>query len=496
MTRRLPALVLLPAVLATAAALAPGSFAHARTPAPGFAPAPPPFVAAVRDTEHVARPSLCDDTSTSSPFPWPTRYPWPIAPFHEQHAIRGYFGDPRTVFRDETDPQLGAFSFHNGVDIVADEGTPVYPVVDGTVTEVRVNEVVVASDDGRRIFQYWHISPGATVGEKVVAQHDVLGWVQAPARHVHLTEIDDGVVQNPLQPGHLTPYRDATTPAVDSLYLRSADGKNLRPRALTGPIELVTRALDMPALPVPEPWAGLPVSPARVGFEVTTPDGREVLPPMTPVDFAETEPGNRSFFDKYAPGTFQNVPAVGKHLYHELPGEYLYRLTPALLDTSELVPGPYVVTVTAEDTCGNAGTLSEPIDVLTQPSPAGRLRAHPAVWPRHVKEAWTVEIASIETREGFGAAREAARLAAAAGVTDVGVLDGSHFVGPRRDTFLVFSGVYFSPDDAGAALERVQDVYPHAFVREVKERVRKKKPKPVRPAEPRRGSAGRRPLAR
>jgi len=31
-------------------------------------------------------------------------YPWPVAPFHRQHAIRGYFGDPRTVI----------FSAHDG----------------------------------------------------------------------------------------------------------------------------------------------------------------------------------------------------------------------------------------------------------------------------------------------------------------------------------------------------------------------------------------------
>lgn len=99
-------------------------------------------------SDRIAEPSLCAGTATSSPYPWPTEYPWPIAPFHEQHPIRGYFGDPRTVFRDDTDPELGAFAFHNGVDIVAPEGTPVYPVVTGEVTQVRVNEVVVASEAG------------------------------------------------------------------------------------------------------------------------------------------------------------------------------------------------------------------------------------------------------------------------------------------------------------------------------------------------------------
>jgi len=351
---------------------------------------------------------------------------------------------------------------------------------------VRVNEAVVASDGGRRIFQYWHIAPDVFPGQTVVAQRDVLGFVTAPAKHVHLTEIVDGVVQNPLQPAHMTPYHDDTVPTVGGLYLRSVTGAELSPHAVTGTISLVARAEDMPALPVPAPWDGLPVSPARVGFELTTPDGREVLPPQTPVDFAETEPGNRTFFDIYAPGTFQNVPAVGKHLFRDAAGEYLYELTPDRLDTAALLPGLYVVTVTAEDTCGNIGTLSETIDVKPQADGAAareslsdRLTTHPEAWPRHLRRAWTIVIASIGSRQGLDTAREAARLAAAAGVKDVGLRVSSRYRGLHRGSFVVFSGVYFSPDDAEAALGRAQDLYPRAFVREVTARI-KPKPKPKR----------------
>jgi hypothetical protein len=27
-------------------------------------------------------------------------YPWPVKPFDKQHPIRGFFGDPRTVFQN------------------------------------------------------------------------------------------------------------------------------------------------------------------------------------------------------------------------------------------------------------------------------------------------------------------------------------------------------------------------------------------------------------
>ena len=252
-------------------------------------------------------------------------------------------------------------------------------MIDGVVTDVRVDEVVVASEDGRRIFQYWHIAPVVDVGQKVEAERTVLGYVTAPAKHVHLTEIVDGVVQNPLQPWHLTPYRDDTVPSVDDLYLRAEDGRELSPGAVSGTIDLVARAQDLPALPIPAPWTDLPVGPALVGFELTTPAGREVLPPQTPTDFARTEPGNGAFFRVYAPGTSQNDPAVGKEFFHGTAGVYLYELTPHGLDTATLRPGRYVVTVTAGDTCGNTGTLSEPIDVVAQT--AHGARAHPAAWP-------------------------------------------------------------------------------------------------------------------
>jgi len=464
MSRRRPLLLAVPAVLAGAAALAPAGHAHARTPAqPRFAPAAPP-AAAVHRTFSIARPTLCGPIA-GSPYPWDTEYPWPVEPFHEQHPIRGYFGDPRTVFRESTDAQLGAFSFHNGVDIVAAVDTPVYPVVDGVVTQVRVNEAVVSSSGGRHIFQYWHIAPVVSVGQSVEAEHTVLGYVTAPERHVHLTEIVDGRVVNPLQPGHLTPYLDSTPPLVDSLYLRGEGGKELRPDAVTGTVVFVARALDTPAMPVPEPWTDLPVSPARVGFELTTLAGREVLPEETVANFASTEPPNRKFFDVYAVGTFQNDPAVGKHFYRGAAGDYLYELTPDGLDTDALLPGPYVVRVFAEDTCGNTGTLDEVIDVLAQRrhTTAGSRLAR---WP-HVPNGWTVVIGSISRREGIGAARETARLALGAGADRVGIETSSR-------SYLVFSGVYASHEEALSALARLSSLYPRAFVHEVVARGRKR----------------------
>src|SRR3977135_4525787 len=62
-------------------------------------------------------------------------YSWPFRPFNTQHPIRGMFGDPRTVYEDAVLAAFdssGFFSFRQGVDISAPDGTPVCPFVSGT----------------------------------------------------------------------------------------------------------------------------------------------------------------------------------------------------------------------------------------------------------------------------------------------------------------------------------------------------------------------------
>ena len=62
-------------------------------------------------------------------------FPWPLKPFHRQHPIGGNFGDPRMTFlltlgQDGLEGP-GVFTFHNGIDIHAAPGTPVFPIASG-----------------------------------------------------------------------------------------------------------------------------------------------------------------------------------------------------------------------------------------------------------------------------------------------------------------------------------------------------------------------------
>jgi murein DD-endopeptidase MepM/ murein hydrolase activator NlpD len=285
-------------------------------------------------------------------------YPWPLIPFNKQHPVRGYFGDPRTVF---SSPGEGAFSFHNGIDISAWPGNHVFPVVSGVVAKVSGDRVIVRADDSRR-FQYLHIAPSVQAGERVIASQTMLGTVHGTWNHVHLSELRGNCAVNPLARGHLTPYRDTTRPTVEAILFQTASRRPLSPKNLTGKVRIVADAYDTPALPNPYPWAKVPVAPAKITWRLTTAAGR-VVAKNTSVDFRFGEPPRQDFCAVYAPATEQNFAAVDGTFHWGKPGRYLYDLTPHLIDTTRLPPGSYRVTVKAADTRGNKGVRTQVVEI-------------------------------------------------------------------------------------------------------------------------------------
>src|SRR5438552_17844534 len=75
-------------------------------------------------------------------------YSWPIRPFYQPHAVRGYFADPRLSGSER--------GFHFGVDISAPDGTPVYAIVAGRAV-VRTMSVSVFPRAGAPHLSYWHV---------------------------------------------------------------------------------------------------------------------------------------------------------------------------------------------------------------------------------------------------------------------------------------------------------------------------------------------------
>ena len=62
-------------------------------------------------------------------------YGWPVKPFHRQHPVRAFFGDPRIGGRSH--------SFHFGVDVSCPDGTPVYSTYLGGSYVDMANDVAV-----------------------------------------------------------------------------------------------------------------------------------------------------------------------------------------------------------------------------------------------------------------------------------------------------------------------------------------------------------------
>jgi murein DD-endopeptidase MepM/ murein hydrolase activator NlpD len=202
-------------------------------------------------------------------------YGWPVKPFDRQHPVRGNIGDPRTIFtgpptRRGLFTSNGAFSFHQGIDISAADGTPVYPVRSGVIRIVTPDWVEVDSGNGSA-FQYWHIRPQVRPGQAVTTRETVLGSILSHSEHVHLTQLENGHAVNPLAPGNIGPYTDSTVPRVNGVKFRVGEsGPELLPEYLHGRVEVAIDASDMPSMPVPGLWNGLPVSPARLTYRIHT----------------------------------------------------------------------------------------------------------------------------------------------------------------------------------------------------------------------------------
>jgi len=262
----------------------------------------------------------------------------------------------------------GLFSFHDGVDISARLGAPVYPVVSGRARVLTAEEVSIRTTDGRR-FQYVHIRVTVRSGSFARAGKTVLGYIQRPWKHVHLTEIDPirigFQVVNPLT--HLVPYSDRVAPRV--LWIEARDRRSRREALsnLHGTVELLVDAYGFPARRVSGAWKGMPVSPALIRWQLTTAAGKIVISERTAVDFRRTLPPERRFWQVYARGSYQNFPRIGDHYYWRRKGLFLYLLDHRL-NTRLLQNRRYLITVTVADICNKTRSLTLNLGVHNQPA--------------------------------------------------------------------------------------------------------------------------------
>jgi hypothetical protein len=122
---------------------------------------------------------------------------------------------------------------------------------------------------------------------------------------------------------------------------------------------VIVEAFDHPPLPVPTPWAGMPVAPARISWAVLR--GNQVIWPWhTPIELGVKMLPQQLFPVVYAQGTRQNHPNA--------PG--LFRYIVAHTWSTRLIPdGNYQIEVEVADLHGNKARASLPITLANKTSP-------------------------------------------------------------------------------------------------------------------------------
>jgi hypothetical protein len=300
-------------------------------------------------TSHIAAIAVAA-VALATAAPADASYGWPVKPFHQQHPVRGFFGDPRIAGSSHT--------IHFGVDVSAPNGTAVYATIDGTAYPhpLHPSDVVMVTGAGGVTFEYWHIVPAVRSGQRVVAYRTVVGRIAPPWAHVHFSERHGSTYVNPLRPGAMQPFRDTTRPTVHAITCER-NGVPVGSR-VSGTVDIVVEAWDETPLPVPAPWGGKPVAPAFIDWRLIGDRGLLAASSWhTAVDFRDALPLS-PFASIYARWTRQNRPGPGQGRS----GRYRYYLAHGL-DTRTLPNGPYRVVVRARDDAGNERTVSRAFTV-------------------------------------------------------------------------------------------------------------------------------------
>ena len=338
---------------------------------------PPPLVAPHFDLEAFAAQPLL----------------WPLAPMDGPHEVAGTMGEARGG--------AGGERFHAGVDVRADEGTPVRAVRDGVVSAPAATAEFGTLNESVRIgpLTYVHIRVARSgpvrrtawaqgrIAAGVVPSHDEAGVLSGvrvrrgtrvlagdvigsinPFNHVHLNVGWPGEEENPLRL-RMPQFSDRVAPTIprNGVTLYDVDGLPLTAREqgrllVRGRVRIVVDAWDQADGNRPNRRLGL----YALGFEVLTRDG-DPAPgferPRETLRFDRLSPAPDAPRVVYAPGS-------GIPFYRRGRTRFLYDVTstlrdgvatPGSWDSGELAPGDYTLRVVASDIAGNVA--DDPQDV-------------------------------------------------------------------------------------------------------------------------------------
>jgi hypothetical protein len=124
----------------------------------------------------------------------------------------------------------------------------------------------------------------------------------------------------------------------------------------------------------------------------------------------------------------------------------------------------------AEPETTSLPTPPEPTAAGTSPAarrpPAANRRPGLVRWPRG-RDGWTIVLISLPQRGGGAPARTKAQEAVTKGLREVGVIDSNRFASLQPGYYVVFTGIYGSPEEAASSLQRAKAAFPLAYTREI-----------------------------
>jgi DNA-binding beta-propeller fold protein YncE len=315
---------------------------------------------------------------------------WPVVPMEGPHEIAGTPGEARGG--------EGTERFHTGIDVRADEGSPVHAVRDGVVTSPISAGGFESLNEWLRIgpVTYVHLRAGRTrrnepfdaarfvptygeSGELMALRPkrgarfqtgEMIGSVNAFS-HVHLNVGWAGEEYNPLLFGPMH-FEDTVPPTIPRGGVRLYDeyGQPLTKRTrgrfrVSGKIRIVVDAWDRADGNRPNRRLGL----YSLGYQVLERNGSPAPGFETP---RETIRFSRPAGDPDA-ARFVYAPGSGIPFYGRRVTRFLYIVTntfrdgtasPGFWDTTLLPPGDYVIRVHATDYRGNTTASSVPVTIL------------------------------------------------------------------------------------------------------------------------------------
>ncbi len=295
------------------------------------------------------------------------KYPWPYAPMTLQRNISGTFGEYRST--------SAAGHYHNGTDIPAAAGTPVYAVLPGIVA-VAYHDGSTGYDSYVRVstniggqtknLTYYHTIPTVSVGQSVTVGQQIS---TVAIDHVHLIDYRTGGGLtnnqiNSLRPdGGMTPYIDTWKPYIRyvKFHLDNTDIQ-LQPHQLGGKIDIISHVEEINGTSASARNNGT----YEIGYKILSADSQTVV-------FSPPDDGVRFRYYNIPRNEFVNInyykpeSSTSKHVYIVTNGAGASTVASTQVvgndfwNTDNFPYGDYIVMVFTKDMSGNGDTVYIPV---------------------------------------------------------------------------------------------------------------------------------------